>query len=77
MKAIEKTLAMDMQTQVAGWKAGLAEGQEKGRVGGGFSKDELGSLAQQRCPESATQKRVDWILGFCRGFREGVRRVEG
>jgi hypothetical protein len=75
MKAIEKTLAMDMQTQVAGWKAGLAQGQQ-GLLLHGFSKEELDALANQKCPETEVQKRVDWILGFCRGFREGVRRIE-
>ena len=70
-----QTIKVDMATQVDAWKKGVDDGQlYMTDHGKGMDNAALDQHAEAVCQETDTQKRRDWKTGYCRGFREGVRR---
>ncbi|MEM1057614.1 MAG: hypothetical protein AAGK14_00050 [Verrucomicrobiota bacterium] len=70
---MEKTITMDMTTQVAGWKQGVADGTAYAKSGQDMPEAEkIDELAAPSSPGG--DKHANWLVGYRKGFREGVKR---
>jgi len=71
---MEKTIAIDMTTQIAGWKQGVMDGQSYARSGQDSpTAEKLEELAAPSSPGG--DKHDDWMLGYRKGFYEGIKRA--
>ena len=73
---MDKTVTIDMSAHIAGWRQGVADGQA---YAGQYKElppiEKLDELASPTAPPEGNPKRDDWLSGYHKGFREGVKKV--
>lgn len=71
----DKTITLDVASQVNGWKQGQVEGEAFAQSNGDApGLDQVEAWASERNPEADEAKKAQWTKGYVKGFKEGFAK---